>query len=63
LLEVIEEYADDPRGESALLCGYGEGSRIIHVVVAPKQDYAAVVTAYLPDADGWEDDRKTRRRQ
>jgi hypothetical protein len=59
--EVIEEYPDDPRGPSALLLGRGPGGRAIHVVAAPKEEYAAVITAYVPDPAIWSEDMKTRR--
>jgi len=48
--ETVEEYPDDPRGESCLLLGRGPLGRAIHVVCAPKPDYLAVISAYLPDA-------------
>lgn len=51
--KVIENYPDDPRGESCLILGYGESRRPIHIVCAPIEDYLAVVTAYLPDNDEW----------
>jgi hypothetical protein len=60
--ETIEEYPDDPRGPSALVLGCGQGGRAIHVVAAPKEEYAAVITAYLPDPAMWNDDMRTRRR-
>lgn len=59
--EVVEEYPADPRGPSALLLGRGPAGRAIHVVVSPKEDYAAVITAYVPDPTAWSDDLKTRR--
>jgi len=58
--EVIENYPDDPRGPSCLLLGYGDDSRAIHLVCAPREDYLAVITAYLPDPEEWSDDCKTR---
>jgi len=61
--DVIEEYLDDPRGPSALLLGRGQAGRAIHVVAAPKAEYAAVITAYLPDPAMWSADMRTRRRQ
>jgi hypothetical protein len=33
------------------------------VLFLPHPDYAAVVTAYLPDSETWEDDGKTRRKR
>lgn len=60
--EVIENYPEDPRGHSCLLLGYGELGRPIHVVCAPKEDYLAIITAYLPDDELWEEDYRTRKR-
>ena len=56
--EIIEEYYDDARGESCLICYVG--SRAIHVVCAPKDEYLAIVTAYLPDSLLWSNDFKRR---
>jgi hypothetical protein len=58
--EVIEDYPEDPRGHSCLLLGYGTATRPLHVVCAPKTAYLAIITAYLPDSDQWEDDMRTR---
>lgn len=58
--EVVEEYSEDARGHSCLLLGFGNEERPIHVVCAPKEDYLAVITAYLPDECEWSDDFKTR---
>ena len=51
--EVIEEYADDPRGRSCLMLHIPSG-RPVHVVCAPKQDYLAIITAYLPHPEQWD---------
>jgi hypothetical protein len=59
--EVIENYPEDPRGHSCLLLGYGEGRRPLHVVCAPKVDYLAIITAYLPSPDTWTEDFRTRK--
>jgi hypothetical protein len=59
--ELVEDYPDDARGHSCLLLGHGDGGRIIHVVCSPKEDYLAVVTAYLPSLEMWEDDCKIRK--
>lgn len=59
--EVIEDYPEDPRGHSCLLLGYGMGNRPLHVVCAPKAEYLAIITAYLPSGDQWEDDYRTRK--
>lgn len=58
--EVIEEYPKDARGHSCLLLGFGDRERPIHVVCAPRQDYLAIITAYLPDADEWSSDFRRR---
>lgn len=51
--EVIEDYPEDARGHSCLLLGHGGMERPIHVVCSPKEDYLAIITAYLPDPDEW----------
>jgi hypothetical protein len=59
--EVIEDYPEDPRGHSCLLLGAGTDNRPLHVVCAPKAEYLAIITAYLPSRDQWEDDMRTRK--
>ena len=61
--EVIEDYAEDVRGHSCLMLGFGPDGRPIHVVCAPKDEYLAVITVYLPDEQRWAVDWKTRRRR
>ena len=58
--EVIEDYPEDPRGHSCLMLGYGDGGRPLHVLCAPKEDYLAVITAYIPAENEWSDDFKVR---
>ena len=57
--EFIEDYPEDARGHSCLLLGRGN-ERSIHVVCAPKEDYLAIITAYIPSVDEWEADLRTR---
>ena len=59
--DLIEDYPGDVRGHSCLLCGRGKGGRNIHVVCSPKDDFLAIITAYLPAESQWSDDRRTRR--
>jgi hypothetical protein len=59
--EIIEAYPDDPRGHSCLMRGHGDDRRPIHVVCAPKAEYLAIITAYLPSPDAWADDFRTRK--
>ncbi|MEW6007916.1 MAG: hypothetical protein AB1595_07235 [bacterium] len=35
--------------------------RSIHLVCSPKEDYLAIVSAYIPTLDIWENDYKTRK--
>ncbi len=58
--EVIEDYPEDARGHSCLMLGQREEGRPIHVVCAPKDDYLAVITAYVPDSAEWSADFRKR---
>lgn len=59
--EVVEDYPKDVRGHSCLLLGFGYESRPVHVVCSPKDDYLAIITAYLPEQAEWSPDFKRRR--
>lgn len=59
--EPIEDYPSDPRGHSCLILGFGAAGRAVHVVCSPKDDYLAIITAYLPDTAQWSDDFRRRR--
>ena len=59
--EVIEDYPEDARGHSCLLLGHGTDNRPLHVVCAPKAEYLAITTAYLPHSDQWAADWRTRK--
>ena len=58
--EVIEDYPEDVREHSCLILGFGDGTRPIHIVCSPKDEYLAIITAYLPDEDEWSDDFRVR---
>jgi len=58
--EIIEDYPEDVRGHSCLMLGLGDGNRPIHVVCSPKDEYLALITAYLPDQGEWSDDFRVR---
>ena len=60
--EIIEDYPDDPRGHSCLLTGEGSGGRTIHLVCAPKEEYLAIITAYIPSEEDWKEGFKERKR-
>lgn len=57
---MVEDYPEDSRGHSCLLLGHGHDGRAVHVVCSPKEDYLAIVTAYLPSSDIWEGDNMRR---
>jgi len=59
--ELIEDYPNDPRGPSCLMLGFGEGGRVVHAVCSPKDEYLAIITAYLPDPAQLSDDFRRRR--
>lgn len=58
--EIIEAYPEDQRGESCLVL-YFKKNRAIHIVCAPKSEYLAIITAYLPAHDQWSADFKVRK--
>jgi len=58
--EIIEDYPEDRRGHSCLILGVDRNHRTIHVVCSPKEDYLAVITAYLPSPNLWSQDFRER---
>ena len=58
--EVIEDYPEDLRGHSCLILGFGQSNRPIHIACAPKNEYLAIITAYLLDSLQWSLDFKRR---
>ncbi len=61
--EIIEDYPEDARGHSCLIVGRGDVDRAIHIVCSPKDEYLAIITAYIPSKDQWLDDFKSRRKK
>jgi hypothetical protein len=59
--EVIEDYPKDPRGHSCLILALGTEKRPLHVVCSPKPEFLAIITAYLPNEDEWEDNFSKRK--
>jgi hypothetical protein len=49
---IIENYPKDKRGKSCLINGKID-SRPVHVVCAPKDEYLAIITAYIPEKNKW----------
>lgn len=60
--DVIENYPEDARGHSCLMVGHSQRGRIIHVVCAPKEEYLAIITAYIPNAAEWDESGRQRRK-
>lgn len=58
--EIIEDYPDNSRGHSCLLLGKGENGRPIHIVCSAKDEFLAIITAYVPDPNDWSKDYKVR---
>lgn len=61
--EIIENYSEDPRGHSCLLLGKGTSERPVHVLCAPKDEYLAIITAYLPAEEEWTNNFRTRKKR
>ena len=59
--KIIEDYPEDKRGHSCLINGK-ISERPLHVVCAPKDEYLAIITAYIPDDSKW-NDNYTRRKK
>jgi hypothetical protein len=58
--EIIEDYPEDARGHSCLMLGGDTNGRPIHLVCAPKDEYLAIITAYVPNPSQWSKDYRTR---
>jgi len=60
--EMSEDYPEDARGHSCLMVGQTSQGRTIHVVCSPKEEYLAIITAYIPDAAEWDETGRQRRK-
>ena len=59
--EVIEDYPEDVRGHSCLMVGETTQGRTVHVICSPKDEYLAIITAYIPDPAEWDETGRKRR--
>ena len=62
LKKIRENYPNDVRGYSCLIKGKADIGRTIHIVCSPKEDYLAVITAYIPSLKDWEEGFEERKR-
>ncbi len=55
--EILEDYANDPRGTSCLILGYSQ-NRPIHIVCGYTSiKYIRIITVYIPKLPKWTDER------
>jgi len=59
--EIIEDYPEDVRGHSCLMLGF-PSNRPIHAVCSPKDEYLAIITAYRPSDQEWENNYRVRKK-
>ena len=60
--EIIEPYPDDTPFPSCLILGYS-GERALHVVASIDEELVYIITAYAPNPEKWEADRKSRKEE
>ena len=55
--EILEDYSDDPRGQSCLILGYSK-NRPIHIVCGfSPEKWIRIITVYLPKMPKWIDEK------
>ena len=59
--QLLEDYPDDRRGHSCLICGKMRDGRYLHVVVGMTEENAVMITTYLPSPNKWETPFKRRK--
>jgi len=58
LIEIIEDYPNDPRGHSSLVLSFTKDTKPIHCVCAITQGIVLLITIYRPDPEQWINWRK-----
>ena len=54
--KILEDYPDDPRGESCLVVGFIPGGKSVHVVCGENKDgHLFIITVYIPAMPKWKD--------
>jgi hypothetical protein len=60
--EIIEQYPDDPRGESCLALGFTAAKRPVHTVCGINRSGCLIlITVYIPSMPKWKDSRTRNR--
>ena len=59
--EVLEEYPDDPRGQSCLVLGFMPRGRAVHVCGQNSLGHLVWITVYVPSRPKWLDERTRNR--
>lgn len=60
--EIIEQYPDDPRGESCLVLGFTPEGISVHVVCGKNRSgHLILITVYIPTMPKWKDPRTRNR--
>lgn len=60
--EIIEQYPNDPRGESCLILGFTSDRIPIHVVCGKNRSgHLILITVYIPTMPKWKDPRTRNR--
>ncbi|MGN0363362.1 MAG: DUF4258 domain-containing protein [Bilifractor sp.] len=60
--EIIEQYPEDFPVPSCLILGTS-GSRKLHIVASIKDNMIWLITAYIPDADQWDESFRIRKKK
>lgn len=55
--EILEDYKNDPRGESCLILGHSNGNPI-HTVCGFRSECVIIITAYYPEPPRWVNERQ-----
>jgi len=54
--KILEQYTDDPRGESCLAVGYTHEGTLVHVVCGKNSlEHLLLITVYIPTMPRWKD--------
>ena len=55
MVELLEDYSDDPKGHSMLVLGFTDAGMPMHAVIGLSRSKVAFVTVYRPDPLKWDD--------